>query len=143
MGFFDPKKSVVHLRPTAQFGTALHELVHRLASPALFGSFFLVAQDISSDLLDVLNEGVTAYFTDRILNDEKLPNFNDAYRSQKHKVEALETALKPDGFDLIAKFNFQANITAIGAKLGIPPQQFQDDFPKRLRAILTQINKAI
>ena len=143
VGFFDPKKSVVHLRPTAQFGTALHESVHRLASPALFGSFFLVAQDISSDLLDVLNEGVTAYFTDRILNDEKLPNFNDAYRSQKHKVEALETALKPDGFDVIAKFNFQANITAIGERLGVTPQQFQNDFPKRLRAILTQINKAI
>jgi Domain of unknown function (DUF4157) len=143
VGFFDPKKSVVHLRPTAQFGTALHESVHRLASPALFGSFFLVAQDISTDLLDVLKEGVTAYFTDKILNDEGLPNFNDAYRSQKHKVEALETALKTDGFDVIAKFNFQANITAIGEKLGVTPQQFQDDFPKRLRAILTQINKAI
>ena len=143
VGFFDPKKSIVHLRPTAQFGTALHESVHRLASPGLFGAFFLIAQDISSDLLDVLNEGMTAYFTDKILNDEGLPNFNDAYRNQKHKVEALEKALKPDGFDLIAKFNFQANITAIGAKLGIPPQQFQDDVPKRFRAILTQINKAI
>src|SRR5262249_10378774 len=113
------------------------------ASPGLFGSVFLVAQDISTDLLDVLNEGMTAYFTDKILNDEKLPNFNDAYRSQKHKVEALETALKLDGFDVIAKFNFQANVTAIGEKLGSPPHQFQDDFPKRLRAILTQINKAI
>jgi hypothetical protein len=60
---------------------------------------------------------MTAYFTDKILNDEQLPNFNDAYRNQKHKVEALETALKTDGFDVIAKFNFQANITAIGEKL--------------------------
>lgn len=143
VGFFDPKKSIVHLRPKAEFGTALHESVHRLASPGLFGAFFLIAQDISTDLLDVLNEGMTAYFTDKILNDEGLPNFNDAYRSQKHKVEALETALKPDGFDLIAKFNFQANITAIGAKLGVGPQQFQDDIPKRFREILTRINKLI
>jgi hypothetical protein len=143
VGFFDPKKSEVHLRPTAKFGTALHESVHRLASPALASSYWLVAQDISTDLLDVLKEGMTAYFADKILNDEQLPNFNDAYRNQKHKVEALETALKTDGFDVIAKFNFQANITAIGEKLGVTPQQFQNDFPQRLRAILTEINKAI
>jgi len=78
MGFFDFKKSEVHLRPTAEFGTALHESVHRLASPGLYGAYLPIAQDISTDLLEVLKEGVTAYFTDLILNDEKLPNFNDA-----------------------------------------------------------------
>jgi hypothetical protein len=143
MGFFDFKKSEVHLRPSAEFGTALHESVHRLASPGLYGAYLPIAQDISTDLLEVLKEGVTAYFTDLILNDEKLPNFNDAYRSKKHKVEALVKTLDPGGFDVIAKFNFQANITPIGEKLGVTPQQFADDVPKRFREILTRINKAI
>src|SRR5205823_6076680 len=98
------------LRPNAEFGTALHESVHRLASPGLYGTYLPVAQDISTDLFDVLKEGVTAFFTDSILNDEKLPNFNDAYRSEKHKAEKLTKALDPGGFDLIAKFNFQGNI---------------------------------
>jgi len=31
-GFFDPKTSEIHLRPYAQFGTALHEAVHRLVT---------------------------------------------------------------------------------------------------------------
>jgi hypothetical protein len=143
MGFFDFKKSEVHLRPSAEFGTALHESVHRLASPALFAAYLPIAQDISTDLLEVLKEGVTAFFTDLILNDEKLPNFNDAYRSKKHKVEALVQTLDPGGFDLVAKFNFQGNITAIGDKLGVTPQQFADHVPKRFREILTRINKAI
>jgi hypothetical protein len=62
---------------------------------------------------------------------------------QKHKVEGLIQTLDPGGFDLIAKFSFQANITAIGDRLGVSPQQFADDMPKRFREILTRINKAI
>jgi hypothetical protein len=143
MGFFDPKKSIVHLRPTAEFGTALHESVHRLASTGLYGTFLPIAQDISSDLIEVLKEGVTAFFTDTILSDEKLPNFNDAYRSRKHQVEALIKALDPHGFELIAKFNFQGNVADLGDRFGLKAPQSAGDSIKRTREVLTRINKLI
>jgi hypothetical protein len=143
MGFFDPKKSIVHLRPTAEFGTALHESVHRLASTGLHGTYLPMAQEISNDLVEVLKEGVTAFFTDTILNDEKLPNFNDAYRSRKHQVEALIQALDPHGFELVAKFNFQGNVVALGDRFGLKAAQTAGDSIKRTREVLTGINKLI
>ena len=91
-GFFDPKKSEIHLRPGAEFGTALHESVHRLASPGLYGTYLPAAYAISEDLGDVLKEGVTAFFTDTILKDEGLTKFIDAYARKKKKAEALNCA---------------------------------------------------
>jgi hypothetical protein len=143
VGFFDPKKSIVHLRPTAEFGTALHESVHRLASPGLYGTYLPIAQDISTDLVEVLKEGVTAFFTDAILTDENLPNFNDAYRSRKHQVEALVKALDPHGIELIAKFNFQGNVADLGDRFGLKAPKTAGDSMKRTREVLTRINKLI
>ena len=59
----------------------------RLASSAMYKSYLQEAVKISSNLTEVLREGVTAFFTDSILKYEGLPNFNDAYRSKKRKVE--------------------------------------------------------
>jgi hypothetical protein len=124
-GFFDPDTLEIHLRPKAQFGTALHEAVHRLASPNLYKRYLSTADAISTDLAEVLKEGMTAFFTDRILNDEDLPNYVDAYRGKKEKVEQLVTALGSDGFDLIAKFNFKASsIVEIGEKLGFTRAEY-------------------
>ena len=96
MGFLNTKKSEIHLRSNALFGTALHEAVHRLASPRLYSDFLPLANKISSTLTDVLSEGVTAFFTDEILKEEGLPNFNDAYRTKKDKAKNLIDALKPE-----------------------------------------------
>jgi len=143
-GFFDPKKSEVHLRPNAKFGTALHESMHRLASPALYGSYLQEAMKISTNLTEVLKEGVTAFFTDAVLNDEGLPNFNDAYRSKKKKAENLIAALGSDGFDLIAKFNFQGGaVVEIGEKLGFTSKQFSASQGRGIREVLKRMEKAL
>jgi hypothetical protein len=143
-GFFDPKKSEVHLRPDAKFGTALHESVHRLASPALYKVYLQEAIKISANLTEVLKEGVTAFFTDSILNDEGLPNFNDAYRSKKKNVETLITALGSDGFDLIAKFNFKGTgVIEIGQKLGFTSKQFGASQGGGIREVLKRMEKAL
>jgi len=143
-GFFDPKKSEIHLRPDAKFGTALHESVHRLASPALYKLYLQEANKISANLTEVLKEGVTAFFTDLILKDEGLPNFNDAYRSKKKNVETLITALGSDGFDLIAKFNFMGTgVIEIGQKLGFTSKQFSASQGGGIREVLKRIEKAL
>ena len=143
-GFFDPKKSEIHLRPDAKFGTALHESVHRLASPALYKLYLQEANKISANLTEVLKEGVTAFFTDLILKDEGLPNFNDAYRSKKKNVETLITALGSDGFDLIAKFNFKGTgVIEIGQKLGFTSKQFSASQGGGIREVLKRMEKAL
>ena len=77
------KTSEIHLRSDALFGTALHEAVHRLRHAGFTASSSYREQGFDSTLTEVLSEGVTAFFTDEILKEEKLPNFNDAYRSKK------------------------------------------------------------
>ncbi len=144
MGFFDPKKSEIHLRPDALFGTALHEAVHRLASPALYSTYLSKAKEVSSTLLDVLVEGVTAFFTDEILKEEKLPSFNDAYRSKKEKAQNLVDALKPDGFDLMANFNFKGtHVIEIGEKLGYTRKQFGDSKGAGIKEVMKRMAKAL
>ena len=143
-GFLDPKKSEIHLRPGAAFGTALHESVHRLASPRLYSQFLPVANKISSELTAVLAEGVTAFFTDTILKEEGLPNFNDAYRSQKKKAESLISGLGTDGFDLMAKFNFQGSqVLEIGEKLGFTSKQWGEAKGNGLREVLKKMEKLL
>jgi hypothetical protein len=143
-GFFDSKKSAIHLRPGAKFGTALHEAVHRLASPALYRVYLQEAMKVSTNLTEVLKEGVTAFFTDLILKDEGLPNFNDAYRSKKRKAETLIAALGSDGFDLIATFNFKGTgVIEIGEKLGFTRKQFSDSKGRGTREVMKRMDKVL
>jgi hypothetical protein len=86
---------------------------------------------------------VTAFFTDCILKDEGLPNFNDAYRSEKKKAESLIAALGSDGFDLMAKFNFKGNIIEIGQKWGFTSKQFGVDPGKFIKDVLNRMKQAI
>jgi hypothetical protein len=144
MGFLNTKKSEIHLRSNALFGTALHEAVHRLASPRLYSDFLPAANKISSTLTDVLSEGVTAFFTDEILKEEKLPNFNDAYRSKKDKAKNLIDALKPDGFDMLANFNFKGSgIVEIGEKLGFTRKQYGDAKGGGIKEVFKRMEKAL
>ena len=144
MGFLNTKKSEIHLRSNALFGTALHEAVHRLASQRLYSDFLPLANKISSTLTDVLSEGVTAFFTDEILKEEGLPNFNDAYRTKKDKAKNLIDALKPDGFDMIATFNFKgAGIVEIGEKLGFTRKQYGEAKNDAIKEVLKRMEKAL
>jgi hypothetical protein len=144
IGFVDPNTSEIHLRPDAQFGTALHEAVHRLASPNLYKQYLSTAGAISTDLAEVLKEGMTAFFTDCILKDEDLPNYNDAYRGKKEKVKNLVSALGSDGFDLIAKFNFKAStIVEIGEKLGFTRAQYVAAKNDGIREVLKRMEQAM
>lgn len=144
MGFLNTKKSEIHLRSNAIFGTALHEAVHRLASPRLYSDFLPLANKISSTLTDVLSEGVTAFFTDEILKEEGLPNFNDAYRTKKDKAKNLIDALKPDGFDMIATFNFKgAGIVEIGEKLGFTRKQYGEAKNDAVKEVLKRMEKVL
>ena len=141
VGFYDSKKTEIHLRPGAEFGTAFHEAIHKLASPNLYTTFLQIAIKISSDFVEVLKEGVTALFADSILNDEGLPNLIDAYRNLKRKAEKIVAGLGADGFDLLAEFNFKGtNIGKIGEKLGISSQ----DFVKvGIKGVLEKVKKLI
>jgi hypothetical protein len=122
MGFYDyVNTKTIHVRPSAEFGTALHEAVHSLASPQLYTDLSLI-NGVSSHLVNILTEGVTAFFTDNLLNDEGLTNFNDAYVRQKEEVKTK--LLTPLGFDVLANFNFKYNIVALANKLGISTKQF-------------------
>jgi hypothetical protein len=95
-------------------------------------------------LTEVLKEGVTAFFTDEVLKDEGLPNFNDAYRSKKKKAESLIAALGSDGFDLLAKFNFQGGaVVEIGEKLGFTSKQFSASQGRGIREVLKRMEKAL
>jgi hypothetical protein len=143
-GFLNTKKSEIHLRPDALFGTALHEAVHRLASPRLYFEFLPVAKKISSTLTEVLSEGLTAFFTDEILKEEELPNFNDAYRSNKDKAKNLIDALKPNGFDMIGNFNFKGSgIVEIGEKLGFTRKQYGDAKDDANKEVLKRMEKVL
>ena len=143
-GFLNTKKSEIHLRSDAVFGTALHEAVHRLASPRIYAEFLPMAKKISSTLTEVLSEGVTAFFTDEILKEEELPNFNDAYRSQKDKAKNLIDALKPNGFDMIGNFNFKGSgIVDIGEKLGFTRKQYGDAKDDANKEVLKRMEKVL
>jgi len=144
MGFLNTKKSEIHLRPSAVFGTALHEAVHRLASPVLYMSYLPTAKKISNTLVEVLAEGVTAFFTDEILKEEKLPDFKDAYRSKKDKARNLIDALKPDGFDLMAKFNFKGGGTVeIGERLGFSRTDYGNAKGNGIKEVLKRMEKVL
>jgi hypothetical protein len=126
LGFYDYDKSkTIHLRPTAPFGTALHEAIHSLAASQLYTALPTV-KEVSSHLVEVLTEGVTAYFTDAVLVEEGLNKWVDAYANVKADATKLITAFGKDGFDVMARFNFKYAIVEIGNRLGLSTKQYGD-----------------
>jgi len=142
-GFYDYQASVIHVRNDAVFGTALHESVHSLAATQLYRFLQNTASGVSKKLVRVLTEGVTAFFTDCILRDEGMTNFNDAYRNDKQDAQTLITALGKDGFDLMARFNFRFAIVEMGNALGLSTREYGQlkgggpaEVAKRMAALL-------
>ncbi len=142
-GFYDYKKKVMHVRPAALTGTALHESIHSLAPGSFYTFLENPAQKVSNDLVEVLAEGVTAFFTDCVLRDEGFGNFNDAYRDKKKKAEKLIGGLKNNQFDAIASFNFRFDMLRMASALGLTSKEYTDlknrawiEIAKRLNALL-------
>jgi hypothetical protein len=141
-GFYDYRKKVIHVRPDALSATALHESIHRLANTSFYGFLENVVSDGYDELVDVLKEGVTAYFTDAVLSDEGFKNFNDAYRDQKKKAEKLIARLGTKQFEVIASFNFNFDIVRMANTLGITNAEYSKlnkpatEVTKRLKALL-------
>ena len=124
-GFYDYNNKVIHVRPAAASGTALHEAIHSLASPAIYRFLQDVAQKVSQRLVGVLSEGVTAFFTDCVLRDEHFDDFIDAYARQKESAKNLIVdTLKPDGFNVMACFNFRFHITPLILRLGLTLDEY-------------------
>ena len=124
-GFYDYNKQIIHVRPAAVSGTALHEAVHSLASPFFYKFLENQAQKVSQKLVGVLSEGVTAFFTDCVLHDENFGNFVDAYASQKASAKKLIVdKLNPDGFNIMACFNFRFHITPLILRLGLTLNEY-------------------
>ena len=111
-GYYERSSDTVNLPSTGVFGSALHESVHRLSGPSfqnLLGHF--------------LNEGITQFFTDIIIQDELLPSHtNHSYGPNLKSAQRLVSLV--GGLDLPAQVYFQ-NSTAAHAemmvKLGLIP----------------------
>jgi hypothetical protein len=144
LGFLDAKNSVIHLRPGARFGTALHEAMHRLAHSSFYTTYLTAANRVSNDLAEVLKEGVTAHFTDLVLHEEGLGRHVDRYAKLRKKAEKLMTALGTTGFDLIAELYFQpAGLLPIGKALGMSEKQYLALKGKGFEAVLQRMDRAL
>ena len=92
-GFYNTKTDEIHLRPDAVVGDALHESIHKFASPNTFlftfGKF--------------LTEGVTQYFTDLVLEEQHLPKAKNAY---KQNLDCANKLLDLSSHDIVAKAYF-------------------------------------
>jgi hypothetical protein len=96
-----------------------------LASPFFYKFLENQAQKVSQKLVGVLSEGVTAFFTDCVLHDENFGNFVDAYASQKASAKNLIVdKLNPDGFNIMACFNFRFHITPLILRLGLTLNEY-------------------
>lgn len=115
MGFYCKKTKTIHLRPGQNFGTALHEAIHKYSNSTLIN---LVSQNISPDFAFDLNEGLTAFFTDCVLRDEGLSDVvNDEYKDEKRQIEKL---VKKIGFEKVADLYFTlGNLMEIARTFGI------------------------
>jgi hypothetical protein len=115
-GFFHRKSGTIHLRPTSTLGHALHEAVHKLASPAFlnfYGHFW--------------EEGVAQYFADCVLTEQGLP------RMKSHLYEdELRCAKRLVAFtshDLVARAYFVNHtplLDELVARLGGDPGTLRD-----------------
>ena len=85
-GFYDRANDAIHVRSRSRFGHALHEAMHKLANSAFRGFWG-----------DIINEGVTQYFTDCVLREQGLPEGKD-HEYEDHLVCArkLVTATSRD-----------------------------------------------
>jgi hypothetical protein len=109
-GFYNTKSDEIHLRPDSNVGDALHESIHKFASPNTF--LFNFGK--------YLTEGVTQYFTDLVLQEQGLPKGKSAYADNldcANKLVALSSS------DIVARAYFRQDLgplaDAVARKLNI------------------------
>lgn len=108
-GFYDLHTDSIHLRPTSNYGNALHEAIHKFSAPNfrhLFGAF--------------LDEGVTQYFTNIVLKEQGLPAAKTSYEPN---LECANNLFLVADFDLVARSFFQPDkdlFDFLSRRVGVP-----------------------
>jgi hypothetical protein len=91
-GFYDRARDTIHLPQKAHFAEALHEAIHKYSAPHL------------RNMCHTLNEGVTQYFADAILQEQGLPKAGRvAYQDY---VDCATKLMRQFGFDNVARLYF-------------------------------------
>jgi len=111
-GFYHRPTDSIHLPPRAPFASALHEGVHKYSSPV-----------VKTQFDQFLNEGITQYFTDRVLGEFKVEGkAENAYEQQLGCAKTLLGWLK-DGETALGEAYFQGKVMpmreTVFAKLGL------------------------
>ena len=106
-GFYDRRTDTIHLPPTAEFGDALHESVHKY-SPTFFpspGNTGGHPANLVTWLLDTdLNEGLTQYFADIILTDQHLQK--STHHQYQKELKCATRFVTVFGLDAAARLYF-------------------------------------
>jgi len=109
-GFYNTKTDEIHLRPDAVVGDALHESIHKFASPNIF----------LFDFGRFLTEGVTQYFTDLVLEEQGLPKAKNTYAENLRCANKL---VDLSSHDIVARAYFMQDLgplaNAVARKLNI------------------------
>src|ERR1051326_7604603 len=91
-GFYDRARDTIHLPQKAHFGEALHEAIHKYSAPHL------------RNICHTLNEGVTQYVADAVLQEQGLPKAGRvAYQDY---VDCAAKLIGQFGFDNVARLYF-------------------------------------
>jgi hypothetical protein len=99
-GFYDRRHDTIHLPQTAHFGEALHEAIHKYSSVTL--------RNVCHDL----NEGVTQYIADAVLQEQGLPKAERV--TYQDKVDCAAKLIREFGFDAVATLYFNGTAGAQG-----------------------------
>jgi hypothetical protein len=121
----------IHLPPDATFGEAFHEAVHKMSHP----SIRTYLADVDKDLAFDLNEGLTSYFSYRILSDEGVKDYRDGYSFKRDNAKKL---IKHADFDPVAKWYWQGDSKDLMKKLGVTPgsRNEKKDFARKLKKVM-------
>jgi hypothetical protein len=109
-GFYDRDNNAIHLRPKANVGDALHEAIHKFSSAAILKS----VSQIGESLGKFVNEGVTQYFTNLVLQEQGLPLGKNQYDEQLRCAQELVGLLHED---VVAAAYFGGDRGAMGKVL--------------------------
>jgi hypothetical protein len=91
-GFYDRVRDEIHLPQKAHFAEALHEAIHKYSVPHL------------RNMCHTLNEGVTQYFADAVLQEQGLPKAGRV--TYQDYVDCAIKLMRQFGFDNVARFYF-------------------------------------
>ncbi|MGH7908962.1 MAG: hypothetical protein ACRENW_03815 [Thermodesulfobacteriota bacterium] len=117
-GFYHRQTDAIHLRPYANVGDALHEAIHKFSSPGfrtIFGGY--------------LDEGVTQYFTDLVLEEQGLGKMTT--HSYQDQLRCANQLVGLFSHDLVAKAYFR----------GVGLESLARNVAGRLNSNLTELTR--